>query len=465
MGKTSEALGEVIMLVVDTNIILLDHNNLFTLAKNYPGYEICIPETVVEELDSKKTVMGEIGYQARALGRLISRAERPKNKMIIDNEGFIYSHYIVDGTNLTIITAPSYPEINRTSTSLTNDDRIVYVAQQLNAKLVTNDVMCRIRAEIMGVDSTDFKHVEDTKLEFTKHLTVSNSDFINLHNSVVDTIDPDYKQENFSYMFTCEDSKVTKLSTIVNGSIKVIGKESERELRSQSVNPSNKEQLILASLIQDSTVDLTICEALAGSGKTLTALSNAIKLMDTSNRYESITYIRNTVDDVANSDEEIGFLGGNDEKMAVYLEPFYDTLSTIVRMNNKFTSKGSLLEEAVTSKVDNLVNSYNMSAIVALGLRGRTLDNSIIIVDEAQNISKATMQKILSRVGKNSKVIVIGSLRQIDSKYLTKYTSGLSVLLDASKRTDLPINMNAVSLHKVVRGPVTEFAEQIFSNK
>jgi len=452
-------------LVVDTNIILLDHNNLFTLAKNYPDYQICIPETVVEELDSKKTVPGELGYQARSFGRLISRATRPSLPTEVDALGFIHSYYIVDELTLTIVTAPSYPDANRTSSSLTNDDRITYIAESLDALLVTNDIMCRIRAEVAGVESTDFKHVEDIKLEFTKHLTVPNSDFANLHNSSVTTIDEDYSIENFSYMFTCAETGVTKLATISNGLIKVIGKESERELRSQSVNPGNKEQLIFAALVQDTSVDLTISEALAGSGKTLTALSNAMKLMDSSNKYESITYIRNTVDDVANADEEIGFLGGNEEKMAVYLEPFYDTLTTIVRMTNKLSKKGKHLEEEVQSLTESLINTYNMSAIVALGLRGRTLDNSIVIVDEAQNISKATMQKILSRIGKNSKVIVIGSLRQIDSRFITKYTSGLSVLLDATKRTDLPININAVTLHKVVRGPVTEFAEMIFTNK
>ena len=452
-------------LVVDTNIILLDHNNLFTLAKNYPGYQICIPETVVEELDSKKTVQGELGYQARSFGRLISRATRPPKPVDVDAFGFVYSYYVVDELTLVIVTAPSYPSANRTSSSLTNDDRITYIAESLDALLVTNDIMCRIRAEVGGVNSTDFKHVEDIKLEFTKYLTVPSSDFANLHNSSVVTVDENYSTENFSYMFTCADSGATKIATISNDLIKVIGKESERELRAQAVNPSNKEQLIFAALVQDPSVNITISEALAGSGKTLTAVSNAMKLMDSSNKYESIIYIRNTVDDIANSDEAIGFLGGNEEKVAVYLEPFYDTLATIVRMTNKLSTKGKHLEEEVQSLSESLIETYNMSAIIALGLRGRTLDNAIVILDEAQNVSKATTQKILSRIGKNSKVIVIGSLRQIDSRFITKYTSGLSVLLDATKRTDLPININAVTLHKVVRGPVTEFAEMIFTNK
>ena len=193
------------------------------------------------------------------------------------------------------------------------------------------------------------------------------------------------------------------------------------------------------------------------------AMSNAMKLVGINSPYDNIIYIRNTVDDVAEQDEEVGFLSGNEEKMAVYLHPFYDTLSTIARNALSGKAKGQQLEEKVAAKVDEYIAKYHIQAMVALGLRGRTFDNAVIIIDEAQNMSKATMQKVLSRVGKNCKVIVIGSLRQIDSKYITKYTSGLSVLLDSCTRTDLPIKINAVTLHKVVRGPITQFAELVFA--
>lgn len=198
--------------------------------------------------------------------------------------------------------------------------------------------------------------------------------------------------------------------------------------------------------------------------KTVTALSNAIKLVSTNSPYNSIIYIRNTVDDIGEKDEEIGFLSGNDEKVKGYLYPFYDTLESMVRSKLKNSKlKGQELEAKVLEGVEELTAKYNMKAITAMHMRGRTFTDAVVIVDEAQNFSKSTMQKLLTRMGKNTKVIIIGSLRQIDSKYLNKYTSGLSVLLDACKQLSATVNIVGVSLERVVRGPITEWAEHLFT--
>lgn len=454
-------------LVVDTNIILLDVNNLVTLSKEYPDSLICIPETVVEELDSKKTSLGEIGYQARSFGRLMAKGIKVGSKNYFKS----YEHakpslsifnYKCEDLNIGIVTMSSYSE-SSSSPKLDNDNRIIEVAKELRATLVSNDVMCRIRAEMSGVDTTDLKHVNDLKLDFLKELSVETRYFKELHNTPIEQVYPEYSPENFCYLFKDPSTGETKLATINNGLIKVLGRDTEQQLRQQEVNPINKEQLLFSALVQDPTTDITIVESIAGSGKTLIALSNAMKLLDENHQYDSIVYIRNTVDDLGSVDEEIGFLSGNDEKLQVYLQPFYDTIASIVRMRYSSIKKHKDLEEQINNEIDNVISDYNMTPLVALGLRGRTFDNSVIIVDEAQNISKATMQKILSRVGKHTKVIILGSLRQIDSKYLSKYTSGLSVLLDATKRTDLPIKLNAITLTKVVRGKITAFSEMVFS--
>ena len=75
------------------------------------------------------------------------------------------------------------------------------------------------------------------------------------------------------------------------------------------------------------------------------------------------------------------------------------------------------------------------------------------------------MKKTLTRIGKNSKLIVIGSNRQIDHPYITKYTNGLSVLLDACRHSHDNVKLYAIQLDKVVRGRIAEFAEGIFSSQ
>ena len=101
--------------------------------------------------------------------------------------------------------------------------------------------------------------------------------------------------------------------------------------------------------------------------------------------------------------------------------------------------------------------------MTGLGLRGRTFTGSVVIIDEAQNMSKASLQKVLTRFGKDCKVIVIGSNRQIDNSYINKFNNGLSVILDDCTRNSDLIRKYAITLHKVVRSPFAEWAEGIFS--
>ena len=196
--------------------------------------------------------------------------------------------------------------------------------------------------------------------------------------------------------------------------------------------------------------------------KTVTALSNAIQLVK-HGKYNNIVYIRSSVDDVDKA-EEIGFLSGNEEKMQVYLHPLEDTLDFLVRSNHKDNKlKGQQYEEMIGEKVEEMRKKFGIEAMIGLGLRGRTFSDTVAIIDEAQNMSKASLQKVLTRFGKNCKVIVIGSNRQIDNPYITKYTNGLSVILDAATKPSDLINMHVVPLNKVLRSNIAEWSEGIFS--
>jgi PhoH-like ATPase len=146
-----------------------------------------------------------------------------------------------------------------------------------------------------------------------------------------------------------------------------------------------------------------------------------------------------------------------------------DTLDFIVRQNIKQKSgeKRSEFEERVAEVTDNLKKECRIESIISTGLRGRTLHNCIVILDEWQNSSQATAQKVLTRAGKNCKVIVTGSQRQIDNKYVTRFNNGLAVLMDEARHRniDTDINMFAIELSKVVRGKMAKFAEDLFSSK
>ena len=449
-------------LVLDTNIILLDANNLLTLGKDNI---IVLPETVLDETDNKKSGHSEIAFQARQFGRLLTKATKSDT---VREGNLIISKLDLDGVEIEIVALRQYPTYEDTEPNIINDRKIIEVALQykeaskLPLKFMSNDVMCRIRSDSLGIESIDLKNVELTDVQFTKTVQVDSQQFPRLHNLPIKQVDPNYKPENCNYLFVDLFTGQVKLANIRNGTIDILGKDTEKDLRKQHANPMNSGQLFLSRAIQNPVVDVVVCEALAGSGKTVTALSNAIQLVK-QGKHNNIVYIRASVDDVDKA-EEIGFLSGNDEKMQVYLHPLEDTLDFLVRSNHKDNKlKGQQYEEMIAEKVEEMRKKYGIEAMIGLGLRGRTFSDTVAIIDEAQNMSKASLQKVLTRFGKNCKVIVIGSNRQIDNPYITKYTNGLSVVLDAATKPSDLINVHVVPLNKVLRSNIAEWSENIFS--
>ena len=449
-------------IVLDTNVILNNAHNIFTFPTNTT---IVIPETVVDELDSKKSVIGEIGFQAREFGRLLARA----SKLPLERSASLtIAKFELDDINIHLTSTSNYPDYTDTSPSVINDRKIIEIAKQYqaiyeNVIFYSIDVMCRTRAESEGLATSDFKEVERTDYEYVKTISLDFDTFSNVHNKPILTVDPEYKPENYSYIFTCSDTTQHKLANIYNGNVDVLGKVTETELRTQAITPANNEQLFLSRAIQDTTIDVIILEALSGSGKTLVSLSNAMAMINRNNSYESILYIRASINDVPN-EEEVGFLPGLEEKFAVYYHPIKDALEHIARKKLSASKlKGEDLEAAVIEEVDKLIAKHRIQCMTGLGMRGRTFTNCIAIIDEVQGQSKASLQKMLTRFGKGCKVIIVGSQRQIDNKFLTKFNNGLSVLLDDCAKESPLIKKFAINLRKVVRSPLSEWAETLFS--
>lgn len=451
--------------VLDTNILLLDANNLITLGKD--GSTIVLSEIVLDELDSKKSQLSEIGYHAREFGRLLTRAV---SKEVVANDGISVTRLDLDDTKIEVISFEKYDLGITYDSKIINDRKIIATAQHYTktynkdeVTFISNDVMCRLRANAMGITVDDLKEVEEINVLFTKTLHLEDEEmFRTLHNRRIDEITDEHQPNFFNYILVSDETGQVKLGTIHNNRLSIIGKDTEKELRKQDINPANMEQLFYSKALQDTSIDINICEAKAGTGKTLLAISNGIRNIR-KGLYNQLIYIRASVDDVDRT-EAIGFLSGNEEKMQVYLHPFEDSLDKIAR--KKFSSsklKGLLLEEAVQESIESLKTQYNMQAMIGLGLRGRTFDNAFIIIDEAQNQAKSSLQKMLTRVGQNSKLVVIGSNRQIDNPYVTKYTNGLSVLIESCITEHDNINLHSVNLPKVLRGRIAEFSEDLYS--
>ncbi|WP_323659660.1 PhoH family protein [Aliarcobacter butzleri] len=459
--------------VLDTNILLEDATNIYKLSQDGKNL-IILAETVLDEIDTKKSGFDEINFQAREFARIledsniISSTKKDLYKIIrlkINNKD----------TVIDIISKDEY-EINSKNVSLNiiNDRKILEISTFANTyykhkvEFISLDIMARTRAISLDIKTNSLlgKDKDIFDLDFIKYIDINFEDLEYLDNEEIIKFDKDYKPYNFSYCFKVRHSDQVLLANIQNKKIKLLD---EVEIRDQVITPLNKEQLFFSDAIINHFYNVLIIEAKAGSGKTLLALSGALKLVR-QKFFQKIIYIRNSIESL-DKGEDVGYLPGLEEKFKIYNHPLMDSLDYIIRTEHKRKRNKKapdvvfqqLDDSEVTAKIEQMISNYGIETMWVGEMRGRTLSNSFIIIDEAQNMSNKTMQMVLSRIDSSCKVVVLGSNKQIDNFYVNKYTNALTTLLKSTKNEDNLVNIFAIKLEKVLRGPITEWAEQIFS--
>lgn len=459
--------------VLDTNILLEDATNIYKLSQDGKNL-IILAETVLDEIDTKKSGFDEINFQAREFARIledsniISSTKKDLYKIIrlkINNKDTI----------IDIISKDEY-EINSKNVSLNiiNDRKILEISTFANTyykhkvEFISLDIMARTRAISLDIKTNSLlgKDKDIFDLDFIKYIDINFEDLEHLDNEEIIKFDKEYKPYNFSYCFKVRHSDQVLLANIQNKKIKLLD---EVEVRDQVITPLNKEQLFFSDAIINHFYNVLIIEAKAGSGKTLLALSGALKLVK-QKFFQKIIYIRNSIESL-DKGEDVGYLPGLEEKFKIYNHPLMDSLDYIIRTEHKRKRNKKapdvvfqqLDDSEVTARIEQMISNYGIETMWVGEMRGRTLSNSFIIIDEAQNMSNKTMQMVLSRIDSSCKVVVLGSNKQIDNFYVNKYTNALTTLLKSTKNEDNLVNIFAIKLEKVLRGPITEWAEQIFS--
>lgn len=474
--------------VIDTNIILQDAHTLMTLSDNSQNL-IILPETVLDELDSKKSGFDEINYQAREFGRLLSDAEvLSMNNVAGDYK--IIELKINHGHNLRIdiISKEMYKaeSAKGIAPNIINDRKILEIAKfaqdhyiekdnhdearpHKTLQFISLDIMARTRATSLSIETDTLRGDKDDEFDYTFHKTVELAEDLTpeeIAERSVEELDPDAKCYNFSYSFKLPNGREI-LAANYKGKVEPLD---EDEIRRQAVSPKNKEQLFFSNAIIDDRYQVLVVDAKAGSGKTLLALSGAMKMIR-KKQYSKIVYIRNSIESTDRG-EEVGFLSGNDEKFKIYNHPLMDSIEYVVRsemkksINNKSGGKESHINhETIQEKIDETMKRYEIETMWTGEARGRTISDAVVIIDEAQNMSNKTMQLILTRLDESCKVIILGSNRQIDNFYVNKHTNGLSTLLNSTQAQYDKINLFSIQLNKVLRGPITEWAENVFTGE
>lgn len=443
--KPTSSTGKKIF-VIDTSVLLHDHQSITTFGKN----DVAIPIIVLEELDKFKLGNDTKNFSAREVIRFIDKLstngslqewiplgkELGKLKVVFDLH--------LEGLNAESIYAKGK-----------NDHKIINAALSLKQTetkkqviLVTKDINLRIKAKALGIAAEDYEtgKVAAETSQKSSVCTIENVD-----------------SEQIRQIFTkghIEEQGILGTSKIANGYyILKNGKTSSLAVYNPildqleriekefvyGIKPKNAEQAFALNALLNPDVRLVALQGVAGTGKTLLALASAL---EQNKKFHQIILARPIV---PLSNKEIGFLPGDaNDKIAPYMEPLWDNLKFIKSQFGENEKKHRAIIE--------LQESGKIIISPLAFIRGRSLSNIIFIVDEAQNLTPHEVKTIITRAGENTKIIFTGDINQIDTPYLDENSNGLAYLVDRLKGQHLFAH---VKLEKGERSELANLANDL----
>lgn len=434
--------------VLDTSVLLHDHNCINNFEDNY----VAIPITVLEELDKFKVGNDTKNFEARESIRIIDRLSENHTLdewIPLENEG-------KGKLKIVLNTSDEIPkDAERIFDVKKNDHKILNAALQLQIEekkakvvMVTKDINLRLKAKALNLPAEDYKtgKVKEALMMYSGISTVEDvdADFIRKlyteGESKKLTILGKEKTANHYYILKNHTSSAL---AFLNGKEKVIQRVDK--VYASGIKPKNAEQAFALHAILNPDIKLVTISGVAGTGKTLLALAGSLEIKNT---YDQIILARPIV---PLSNKEIGFLPGDaDEKVNPYMQPLWDNLNFIKNQYGENERKRKGIEE---------MQAQGKITITALAfIRGRSLSNCIFIVDEAQNLTPHEVKTIITRAGENTKIILTGDVRQIDTPYLDEQSNGLSYVIERLKGQDLYCH---ITLEKGERSELANMANDL----
>lgn len=433
--------------VIDTSVLLHDHASILSFEDN----DIAIPITVLEELDTFKVGNDTKNFEARECIRIIDRmaAEHTLREWIpISAErGGRFRIILNDKTT-------KQNDAEQIFAKASNDHKILNSAIQLQKEekdakvtLVSKDINLRLKAKALKIPAEDYKTgiVKGKRYLYSGRTLIENIDgevirklYTSGNSRKISILGEERMNNHFYILKNCQSSALGFFSETK----KVI----ERVDRTYAygIKPKNAEQAFALHAILNPEIRLVTISGVAGTGKTLLALAGSL---EQKSRYENILLARPIV---ALSNKDLGFLPGDaQEKVNPYMQPLWDNLNFIKSQFGENEKKYKAVEELLAS------GRIQISPLAYI--RGRSLTNTIFIIDEAQNLTPHEVKTIITRAGENCKVILTGDVRQIDTPYLDEQSNGLSYVIDRLKGKELFCH---VTLDKGERSELANLANE-----
>ena len=435
--------------IIDTSVCLTDFRCIYHYGKS----NIVIPMKVLEEIDKHKKRQDSVGTNARNIIRefdLLRERGSLQNGVSLGNELGILRVSRIDVEDI----PPDFDE--------SDPDHIIMTAAISEQKknpdkkiiIVSRDINMRVMTDSLGIISEDYIENQVIKVQSDLYtgfdtMLVSDEDIDdiysdNLFPSYLDNVD---LNNNQSIMMVSEiNEKKSVLCRYRNGKFRKVLDLNKKGV--WGIKPRNKEQVFALDLLMDAKVPLVTLVGRAGSGKTLMAIAAGISqtITDPFNSGHEPAYRKLVISrPIQPMGNDIGYLPGTmEEKMHPWLMPIQDNLQYILG-NDKATleeymEKGIIEVEALTY------------------IRGRSISNAYIIIDEAQNLSLHEIKTILTRVGENTKIVLTGDIDQIDNMFLDETSNGLVHIVENFKSYDIS---GHITLSKGERSALATLASEI----
>ena len=410
-------------MVRDTSVLISDPDSLTA----FPGADAVIPLVVVEELDQHKGRMDDVGRAARAVIRAIE-------ELRVANGGDIRTPVdLPNGGTLRIETNGLHlNEIREHGLDpAKNDNRILAASlgQAVHGRtvVVSNDAALRIKAAQLGLEAMEHQRLRGrTSVERpmgwdTLEVAPATVDLLYGHPAGIATSALDGRDADLL------DGLADRYAVLRAGSQSALVRHSDGVLEPMlrvpepwGLRPRSKEQQFALDLLLDPEVRVVALDGMAGTGKTILALAAGLEQVMETSQYDKVAVYRPVV---PVGKAELGFLPGTlDEKLNPWMTAVHDALVALTERRSHADARAMLDELTEREKLPMEAVTY---------LRGRSLQGTYVLVDEAQNLEPTTLKTILTRVGEGTKVVFTGDTSQIDAPYLSEHNNAVSVLIDA----------------------------------
>jgi PhoH-like ATPase len=399
--------------VLDANVLLHDPHAIYKFEDN----DVIIPIYVIEEIDRFKRDPGERGRNAREVARLLDSLR--------DGESLSSGVKLPDGGALRVYVPSRRPSLTIALEPSSGDHMIIQTAIEVRDNslktptiFVTMDINLRIRADALGLKTASYENqaVEPEQLDVgVIEVDITGTEMDAFHQNGSVQLKDERIYPNVCVMlrdpatartalgrYHAQDDTIRKLMTPREGLM--------------GIRPRNREQAFALDLLLDDQIKLVTLVGMAGTGKTLLALATGLKATVEDGRYTRLLVSRPVIP----LGRDLGYLPGDlQEKLGPWMKPIFDNLEFLLLSAGK--RRG-------IPEFNELIDNGQIEIEPLTYIRGRSLPQQYIIVDEAQNLTPHEVKTIVTRCGEGTKIVLTGDPYQIDNPYVDSATNGLSVV-------------------------------------